>query len=135
MNKHKGEPFSNERLRQAVIYVREETDAEHERSINDITCDGSYHSPTKKKDVSTINDSVYYELDEHVDTISDSIKQVDARNDPIKDTYIVNRVRNLSVGVVSVETAVIGVVIIGQGITQCVIKGGTNIGRNLVTNV
>ena len=42
----------------------------------------------KKKDVSTINDSVYYELDKHVYTISDSSKQVDARNDSIKETHI-----------------------------------------------
>ena len=43
----------------------------------------------KKKDVSTINDLVYYELDEHADTISDSSKQVDASNEPITDTHIV----------------------------------------------
>ena len=30
-------PLSNERLRQSVIDVREETDAEHERNINNIT--------------------------------------------------------------------------------------------------
>ena len=47
----------------------------------------------KKKDVSTINGLVYYESDEHVDTISDSIKQVDASNDPIKETHIFDRVR------------------------------------------
>ena len=43
----------------------------------------------KKKDVSTINDSVYYESDEHENTISDSIKPVDASNKPITDTHIV----------------------------------------------
>ena len=36
-NNHKGEPFSNERLRQAVIDLRAETDAKHERNINNIT--------------------------------------------------------------------------------------------------
>ena len=82
-----------------------------------------------------INDLVYYESDEHVDTISDSIKQVDASNEPIKETLIVDRVCNLSVGVVSVEPAVIGVGIIGQGITQGVINGGTNISSTLITNV
>ena len=89
----------------------------------------------KKKDVSSIKDSVYYELDEHADTISDSSKHVDASNKPMKDTHIVNGINNLSVGVVCVEPAVIGVGIIGQGITQGVINGGTNIGSNLVTNV
>ena len=59
----------------------------------------------KKKDVSTINDSVCYESDEHADTISDSSKQVDASNTPIKYTHMVNRINNLSVGVVSVKPA------------------------------
>ena len=49
----------------------------------------------KNKDVSKINDSVYNELDEHVDTISDSRKQVDARKDPIKETHIVDEVSTL----------------------------------------
>ena len=71
----------------------------------------------RKKYVLTINDLVYYESDEHVDTISDSIKQVDASNKPIKDTHIVDRINNLSVGVISIEPAVIGVIIIGQGVT------------------
>ena len=73
-NNIRGELFSNQRLRQAVIDLREETEIEHERNINDITCDDSYQSPMKKKDVSTINDSVYYESDEQVDTINASIK-------------------------------------------------------------
>ena len=64
----------------------------------------------KKKDVSTINDSVYNESDEHVDTIIYSIKQVDARNDPIKETHIFDRFRTLSVGVVLFEPAVIGII-------------------------
>ena len=51
----------------------------------------------KKEKVSTINDLVYCESDEHVDTISDSIKQVDASNKPITDTQIVEGVNNLSV--------------------------------------
>ena len=89
----------------------------------------------KNKDVSTINNSVYYESDDHVDTISDSSKQVDASNDPIKDTHIVNIINNLSVGVVSVEPSLIRVRIIGQGINQGVINWGTKISSNLVTDV
>ena len=89
----------------------------------------------KKKDVSTISNSVYNEINEHIDTISDSSKQVDARNEPIKETHIVDGINNLLVGVVSVKPAVIGIGIIGQGITQGVINGGTNIGSNLATNV
>ena len=61
----------------------------------------------KKIDVSTINNSVYHESYEHVDTISDSNKQVDPRNDPIAETRIVDRVCNLSVRVGLFETAVV----------------------------
>ena len=60
----------------------------------------------KKKEAKTVNDSVYHESDEHTDTISHSSKQVDASNKPITETHIVDRVCNLSVGVVSVEPAV-----------------------------
>ena len=79
---------------------------EHERNINNISCDDLYQSPMKKKDVSTIKNSVYYESDEHVDMISDSSKQVDASNKPIKDTHIVKGINNLSVRIVSVDPAV-----------------------------
>ena len=86
----------------------------------------------KKKDVSTINNSVYYESDDHAYTISDSSKPVDASNEPITDTHIVKGVNNLSVGIVSVDPAVIRVEIIGKGITQGVINGSTNIGSNII---
>ena len=62
----------------------------------------------KKKDVSTINDSVYYESDEQVYTISDSNKQVDTRSNPMAETHIFDRVPKLSVGVGLFEPAVIG---------------------------
>ena len=108
MDNCNGETFSNEKLRQAVIDVISETGVEHERNINDITCDDSYQSPMKKKDVSTINDSEYHELDEQVDTISDSNKQIDPRNDPMAETHIVDRVRKLSGGFGLFKPAVIG---------------------------
>ena len=69
----------------------------------------------KKKET---NNSVYHESDEHAVTIIDSSKQFDESNKPITDTHIFDRVCNLSVGVVSVEPAVIGVGIIGQGIPK-----------------
>ena len=47
----------------------EEMEAEFEHNYNEITCDTSYQSLILKKDVLTINDLVYYESDEHVDTI------------------------------------------------------------------
>ena len=74
-------------------------------------------------------------MDEHTDTISDSSKQVDASNKPITGTRIVNRVSNLSVGVVSVKPAIIGVGIIGQGITSGVISGRASIVNNIVTDI
>ena len=74
-------------------------------------------------------------MDDHADTIRDSSKQIDASNEPIKDTHIVKGINNLSVRIVSVESAVIGIGIIGQGITQGVINGGTSISSNLVTYV
>ena len=82
--------MDNEKIQQAVDRVIEEKEAEFERNYNEITCDTSYQSPILKKDVLKINDSVYYESDEHVDTISDSRKQVDARNNPIK-AHIVDK--------------------------------------------
>ena len=85
---NKGGKLCNEKLRQEVIDLRSEMNVEHERNINNITCNTLYQYPMKKRDVSIINDSVYNESDEHLDTLSDSIKQVDARNDPIKETHI-----------------------------------------------
>ena len=60
-----------------------ETESEFERNHNRITCDNSYQSPILKKDVLIINNYVYYESNEHVDTINDSSKYVDARKYPI----------------------------------------------------
>ena len=73
-NNLRGETLSNEKNKKSVGKVIEETEAEFEHNYNKITCDTSYQSYILKKDVLTINDSVYYESDEHVDTISDSRK-------------------------------------------------------------
>ena len=105
--------FSTLFVRQAVIDLRAELNVERKRNINNITCDNLYQSLMKNIDVSTISDSIYNYSDEHVDTIIDSIKQVDARYDPIKETHIVERVSTLSIGVGSLEPAVIGIGIIG----------------------
>ena len=72
-------------------------------------------SPIKKKETKAINDSVHHESDEHADTISDQSKQVDTSYKQITDTHIIEGVNNLSVGIVTVEPAVIGVGIIGRG--------------------
>ena len=67
----------------------------------------------KNKEAKTINDSVYYESNEHAYTISDSSEQVDASNEPITYTHIVEGINNLSVGIVYIEPAVIRFGIIG----------------------
>ena len=72
INNQNGETLSNDKLRQAVSDVREETDAEHGRNINDITCGDSYQSTTKKKDVSTINDCIYHVLESLIMSICSS---------------------------------------------------------------
>ena len=72
----------------------------------------------KKKEANTINDLVHHESNEHADIISDSSKQVDASNKPFTGTHIFEGINNLSFGVVSVKPVVIGVGIIGQGITK-----------------
>ena len=64
----KGGKLCNEKIQQAVIDLRAELNLEHERNINNISCDNEYTSPMKKEKVSTINYSVYYESDEHTDT-------------------------------------------------------------------
>ena len=123
----------NEKIHQALIDLRYEVDLEHELNINNITSEDVYTSPMKKEKVSTIKNSLYYESNEHADTISDSIKQIDASNKPITDTHIVKVVKNLSVGIVSVDPAFIGVGIIGRGITQGVISRRTSIFKNTIT--
>ena len=80
---NEGGKLCNEKLQQAVIDLRAEMNLENKRNINNITCGDLYQYPMKNKEVSTINDFIYNESYEHVDTISDSRKQVDARNDPI----------------------------------------------------
>ena len=55
-------------------------DLEHEHKINNITSEDVYASPKKNKETKTIDGSLYHDSDEHADTISDSIKQVDASN-------------------------------------------------------
>ena len=72
----------NEKIQQAVFDLRSELNLEHERNINNITCADVYTSPMKKKEAKAIIDSVYYDSDEHTDTISYSSKQVDASNEP-----------------------------------------------------
>ena len=114
-------------------------EAEHEHNILDMTQVDEYKSPWKNKDASTINNLAYYESNEHKVEIIDSSKQVEASKETIIDTHIVDRVRNLSVGTTSVDSAVSRVGIIGLGgcgITQVMNHGVTSIiSRNVIKNV
>ena len=53
-NNCKGAQFPNDKIRQAVGKLIEETESEFERNINKITWNNSFQSPIQKKDVSTI---------------------------------------------------------------------------------
>ena len=75
--------------------MKTEAEEGHEHNINDMTQVDEYKSPGKNKDASTINDLAYYELDEHKVEISDSSKHVESIKEPIPDTHIFDRVRNL----------------------------------------
>ena len=75
--------------------------------------DTSFKSPVQKKDISTINDSGYYESDDQVNNIRDSkeqvdvssrsstnyAEQVDPKSDPSSNprvaTHITNRIQKL----------------------------------------
>ena len=70
-------------------------------------------------------------MDKQKDEISDSDKNVEVSKEPITDTHV----RNTSVGIVSVKPVAVSVGIIGRGITQGVISGGTSIVKNVVTDV
>ena len=51
-------PIFIEKIQQAVFDLRVEKDLEHERNINNITCENVYTFPMKKKDAKAIKDSI-----------------------------------------------------------------------------
>ena len=103
-NNRNGATLSNEKLRQSVGKVMEETEAEIERNMNKITMDTSFQSPVQNKDISTINNSRYNESNNQVDNISDSKEQVDTSSrsntdsveqvDPSSNRTVDNRITN-----------------------------------------
>ena len=104
--------------------MKSEKKAGHERNILDMTQVDDYKSPWKDKDASTDNNLAYIFLNEYEDRISDSDQKVEASKESIKDTHV----HNTSFGTTSVNSAVTGVGIIGQGgrgITQGTIRGFT----------
>ena len=127
--------IKNDKLNRAITDLKAEAEEGHERNINDMTQVDEYKLPGENKDASMINDSAYYESDEHKVEISHLSKQVEASKEPTTDTHIFDRGCNLSDGIVGVEPAAVGVIIIGRGITQGVISGGTSIVKNVVTDV
>ena len=101
--------INNDELNKSITQLKSEKEAGHERIILGMTQVDYYKSPWKDKDVSTVNDSAYHNLDEYEDEISYSDKKVEASKEPITDTHV----HNTSVGTTSVDPAVIGVRIIG----------------------
>ena len=93
-NNRNGALFSNEKLRQAVIIVMEETETEFE-CHNEITMDTSFQYPIQQKYISTINNFAYYESDNQVYTISDCKEQVDPNNNPKVDTHFNDGIQKL----------------------------------------
>ena len=119
--------IKNDKLNQVITDLKAEVEEGNERNINDMMQVDEYKLPGGNKDASTVNNSAYYESDEHEVEIGDSDKQVEAIKESITDTHSVNRFRNLSVGVVSVKPAVTGVGIIG--------RGGRGITEGIINNV
>ena len=74
--------INNDKLNQAITDLKAESEAGHERNINDITQVDEYKSPGKNKDASTINDSVYHNSDDYEDEISNLDKIVEASKEP-----------------------------------------------------
>ena len=84
--------INNDKLNKAITQLKAEKEARHKRNILDMTQVDEYMLPGKNKDASTVNDLAYHNLDEYKYKISDSSKQVEAIKQPIKNTYIVDRV-------------------------------------------
>ena len=103
--------INNDKLNQAINDLKAESEEGHKLNINDMTHVDEYKLPRENKDASTINDSEYYESDEHEVEISYSSKHVEVSKEPITDTHV----RNTSVGTTNVDPSVIGFGIIGQG--------------------
>ena len=115
--------INNDKLNQAITYLKAVSEAGYEDNINNMTQVDEYKSPGENKHSLKINDTEYHNLVEYEDEISDSSKQVVAIKEPITYTHV----RNISVGIVSFKQAAVGVGIIGRGgrgITQGMIIGG-----------
>ena len=127
--------INKDELNKAITQLKSEKEAGHERNILDMTQVDYHKSPCKDKDALTVNDLAYHNSDEYEDEIIDLDKKVKAIKEPITDTHV----HDISVGTTSVDLAVVGVRIIGQGgcgTTQGMINGGTGIiSSNVVTDV
>ena len=82
--------INDDKLNQAITYLKSEEEAGHECNINNMTQVDEYKLPGINKNASTVNDSAYYNLDEYEDEISDSDKKVEASKEPITDTHVRN---------------------------------------------
>ena len=82
--------ITNDELNKAITQLKYEKEAENERNILDMTQVEKYMSPGKNNDASMVNDLAHHNSDEYKDDISDSSKQVEASQQPITDTHIVD---------------------------------------------
>ena len=82
------ETMNDEELHKAIIVLKSEKEADHERNIKNMIQDDDYKSPWKDKDATTFNDAAYIFLNSYEDEISDSSKQVEASKEQIKDTHV-----------------------------------------------
>ena len=103
--------IKNEELHKAITLLKSEKEAEHEHNILDMTQVDDYKSPWKDKDATMVKDTAYNFLNSYDDGISYSDKMVGGSKEPIKDTHL----HNTSVGTTSVDSAIIGVRIVGRG--------------------
>ena len=80
----------DEELCKAIVILKYEEEAGHERNIDNMTQEDDYKSPWKDKDATTVNNTLdktaFTFKNSFNDDISDSSKHVETSKDPIKDT-------------------------------------------------
>ena len=70
--------INNDEFHKAIIQLKSEKEAEHERNILDMNQVDCYKSPWKDKDATMVNDLAYTFLNSYDDEISDLSKHVEA---------------------------------------------------------
>ena len=80
--------INNDKLNEAITKLKAEKEAGHECNLLDMTQVDEFMSSGENKYATTVNDSVYHNLDDYEDEISDSSKQVEAiMASPVREGY------------------------------------------------